>query len=123
MLPQIWRGDGSRGRSGAELDRMRHRAVASDARMLEARQDALRRHLWMLEHVLDRARRRAGNTLAEQGLPFDGGSRLERRADLGQLAVVCPRFLTVSKRGSLASSDRPVSSHSAVQKCGVLAEM
>ncbi len=32
------------------------------------------------------------------------------------------RFRTVSKRGSLASSGRPVSSQSAFQKCGVLAE-
>ena len=43
VLPQLGRGDGSRGGSGAEVDRMRHRAIASDARMLEARQDAFRR--------------------------------------------------------------------------------
>ena len=78
----------------------------------------------MLEHVLQRARRRTRDAVAEERFPLEGGARLQRRRILRhELAGCWARFLTVSKRGSRASSGRPVSSHSAVQKCGVLAEM
>ena len=83
VLPQLRRGEGGRGGSGAEVDRMRHAAVAPDASVLEAREDAFRGHLRMVEHVLDRARRRAGDALAEQRFPFERGARLEGRADPG----------------------------------------
>ena len=116
---------GAGGGSGAEVDRMRHRAVASDARMLEARQDAFRRHLRMLEHVLHRARRRAGNALAEQGFPFDGGARLQRRAEpghelAGMLGALPHRVEARDRsRAPAGRSARTAPSRSA----GVLAEM
>ena len=70
------------------------------------------------------ARRRAGHALAEAAPPTR--ARCAPAAPRGSAArsrpACCARFLTVSKRGSRASSGRPVSSHSAFQKCGVLAE-
>ena len=43
VLPQLRRREGRGGGSAAEMNRMRHAAVATDARVLEARENAFRR--------------------------------------------------------------------------------
>src|SRR6266851_9574490 len=73
---------GHRRGTTAGVDRAREGAVFSDARVLERGEDAFRFHLRMIEHVLDGTRGGAGDALAEQRLPFDGGASGEGDTDL-----------------------------------------
>ncbi len=65
-----------------DVDGTREGAVPSDAWVLEAREDAFRFHLRVIEHVLDGAGGGAGDALAEPPLPFDGGASGEGGTDL-----------------------------------------
>jgi hypothetical protein len=53
----------------SEFHRPLHRAIPPDLRMIEGCHEILGEHLRMVEHVLDRAHRRAGHALAAE-LPF-----------------------------------------------------
>src|SRR6266508_2130586 len=66
----------------ADGDRVREGAVPADSLVLEGREDAFRFHLWMIEHVLDGTGGGAGDALAEERLPFDGGASGEGGTDL-----------------------------------------
>jgi hypothetical protein len=83
VLPQRGRGERSRRRRVAEMDRVRHPAVAAHPAMLEGGEDALRGHLRVVEHVLDRTGRRARDALAEPRLPLERGVGLQGRAQPG----------------------------------------
>ena len=52
----------------SEFNRPLHRAITSYLRMIEGRDEILGEHLGMVEHVLDRAHRRARHALAEAGM-------------------------------------------------------
>ena len=67
-----------RSRYPVKLDRLLHRAIPPELRMIERRNEILGEHLRMVEHVLDRAHRRTGLELAEKLFQFEGRPRGER---------------------------------------------
>ena len=71
---RCWR----RPRRLGKFDRPLHRAITSYLRMIEGRDEILGEHLGMVEHVLDRAHRRARHALAEELFPFVRGASGER---------------------------------------------
>ena len=87
MLSEGGCGKRRRARSAVEFDRTAEPAIAADQRVLHGRHHRFGEHLRIVEHVLDRPRRRARNVIAEVRFPLVRRAFMERlvqsRHDLG----------------------------------------
>jgi hypothetical protein len=72
-----------RPRRVGELDRLCHRPITPNQRMVERRDQVFGEDLRRIEHLLDQPHRRAGDAFAENLLPFEGAARGKRGAQLG----------------------------------------